>query len=48
MTHPQPGAEAALETATLALFEELGWPTVNAYHEVCGGAPGAQGGCYEP
>ena len=34
MTHPHPDAEDALERATLALFEELGWSTDNAYHEL--------------
>ena len=34
MTYHSPDAESALELATLALFEELGWPTLNAYHEV--------------
>ena len=31
MTNPD--AEAALEDATLDLFAELGWETVDAYHE---------------
>jgi len=34
MTHPNPDAEEALERATLALFETLGWQTLEAYHEV--------------
>ncbi len=34
MTRRNPDAEDALERATLALFEALGWATVNAYHEV--------------
>ncbi|MBN1810321.1 MAG: type I restriction endonuclease subunit R, partial [Anaerolineae bacterium] len=43
MTYISPDAEDVLEQATLALFEELGWATVNAYHETyteAGGAPG--------
>jgi type I restriction enzyme R subunit len=36
MTAPSPDAEASLESATLALFAELGWETVDAYHEVHG------------
>jgi type I restriction enzyme R subunit len=39
MTNPD--AEAALEDATLDLFAELGWATVNAYHErYAEGGPG--------
>jgi type I restriction enzyme R subunit len=34
MTYRNPDAEDSLERATLALFETLGWATVNAYHEV--------------
>ena len=33
MTYPNPDAEEALGRATLALFEALGWTTVNAYHK---------------
>ena len=32
-----PDREDALETATVELFDELGWETVNAYHEQCPG-----------
>jgi type I restriction enzyme R subunit len=39
-----PDAEEALEQATLALFQELGWQTANAYDEVYGEAPVALGG----
>ena len=39
MSYAPPDAEAALEEATLALFAELGWETVNAYHEVYGETP---------
>jgi len=35
MTHTSPDAEQDLENATLVLFPELGWETVNAYHETC-------------
>jgi type I restriction enzyme R subunit len=41
MTAPSPDAEASLESATLALFAELGWETVDAYHEVHGTGPEA-------
>jgi len=41
MTAPSPDAEAALETAALALFAELGWETTDAYHEVHGAGPEA-------
>lgn len=41
MTHPNPDAEDALERATLALFAELGWGTVNAYDEVYDEGPQA-------
>jgi len=41
MSYTSPDAEAALEEATLALFAELGWETVNAYDEVYGETPGA-------
>ncbi len=41
MTYHNPDAEASLETATLALFAELGWETVDAYHEVHGTGPEA-------
>jgi len=34
MAGAHPDAEEALEKATLALFAELGWETVNGYHEV--------------
>ena len=37
-------SEEALEDATLALFAELGWETVNAYDEVYGEMPGAGAG----
>jgi type I restriction enzyme R subunit len=40
MSYAPPDAEAALEEATLALFAELGWETVNAYDEVCRETPG--------
>ena len=33
---PHADSEAALENATLALFRELGWQTVNAYDETFG------------
>jgi type I restriction enzyme R subunit len=36
VTYTNPDAEASLESATLALFAELGWETVDAYHEVHG------------
>jgi len=39
MSYAFPDAEAALEEATLALFAELGWETVNAYDEVYGETP---------
>jgi type I restriction enzyme R subunit len=39
-----PDTEDALEKETLALFAELGWETVNAYHEVYGEAPDAAAG----
>jgi hypothetical protein len=39
MTYTSPDAEDALERATLALFEELGWHTVNAYQEVYSNRP---------
>ena len=35
MTYTNPDAEQALENATLALFAELGWETVNTYHATC-------------
>ncbi len=41
MTTRNPDAEAALESVTLALFADLGWETVNAYHEVHGTGPEA-------
>jgi type I restriction enzyme R subunit len=41
MTGTHPDAEQALENATLALFAELGWQTVNAYDEVYGETPRA-------
>ena len=41
MTHTSPDAEEALENATLALFAELGWETVNGYHEVTSETPDA-------
>lgn len=31
-----PDSEAALELAVLALFEQLGWATINAYGETYG------------
>ncbi len=47
MSSKTPDAEEALEQATLALFAELGWETVNAYDEVYGETPGAgTGGPY--
>ena len=47
MTYANPDAEEALEQATLALFAELGWETINAYDEVYGETPGAgTGGPY--
>jgi len=39
-----PDSEQALENTTLALFAELGWQTVNAYHEVYGETPDAPAG----
>jgi type I restriction enzyme R subunit len=36
-----PDAEATLEQATLALFAELGWETIDAYFEVYGEGPQA-------
>ncbi len=36
MTYAKPDSEEALEQATMALFSQLGWETVNAYHEVYG------------
>ena len=36
MPHANPDAEQELENATMALFSELGWETVNAYHETYG------------
>ena len=44
MTHRKPDAEDALEAATLTLFEELGWATVNAYYETYEDAPDAPAG----
>jgi type I restriction enzyme R subunit len=41
VTYTNPDAEASLEAATLALFAELGWETVDAYHEVHGTGPEA-------
>ncbi len=38
-----PDTEAALETATLHLFEQLGWQTLNCFDEVYGDAPAAPG-----
>lgn len=46
MTGTHPDAEQALENATLALFAELGWETVNAYCEVYGETPSAGTGPY--
>jgi len=47
MTHLGADAEEALENATLALFAELGWETVNGYHEVTSETPDAgTGGPY--
>jgi hypothetical protein len=40
MTHAHPEAEGAPEQATLALFRDLGWRTVNGDHEVYADAPG--------
>ena len=34
MTYTNPDAEGALEQAALGLFADLGWRTVDAYHEV--------------
>jgi type I restriction enzyme R subunit len=31
----RPDWEEALEAATVELFDELGWGTINAYHEQC-------------
>jgi type I restriction enzyme R subunit len=44
MTWINSDAEEALENATLALFAELGWQTVNAYHETYAEAPDVSGG----
>jgi len=41
MTAINPDAEASLESATLALFAELGWETVDAYNEIHGAGPEA-------
>jgi type I restriction enzyme R subunit len=41
MTYPSPDTEASLESATMALFAELGWEMVDAYHEVHGTGPEA-------
>ena len=38
-----PDSEQALENATLNLFAELGWETVNCFDEVYGDAPPAPG-----
>ena len=48
MTPTAPDAEDTLEQATAALFAELGWQTVNAYHEVYAEltAPTEPGGVY--
>ena len=46
MDYSNPDAEEALENATLALFAELGWETVNAYYEVYGETPGTGTGPY--
>jgi len=44
MSTQHPDAEQALEQATLDLFRELGWQTVNAYHETYTEAPEVSGG----
>ena len=44
MSTERPDAELALEQATLELFRELGWHTVNAYHETYTEDPGLSGG----
>lgn len=36
MSQPHPDSEAALENATITLFEELGYTTANCYHEIYG------------
>ena len=36
MTHNAPDSEDALEQATLALFRQMGWDTVNCIDEVFG------------
>ncbi|MUL36772.1 type I restriction endonuclease subunit R [Gloeocapsopsis dulcis] len=36
MSQPHPDSEQALENATIALFANLGWETINCYQEVCG------------
>ena len=47
MTHLGADSEEALENVTLALFAELGWETVNGYHEVTSETPDAgTGGPY--
>ena len=48
MTGTSPDTEAALEGATLVLFHELGWRTINAYHKVYAEltAPAAPGSAY--
>ena len=46
MSYVNPDAEEALENATLALFAELGWETVNAYDEIYGETQSAGTGPY--
>ncbi len=36
MTQPHPDSEEALENATIALFEELGYAAANCFHEAYG------------
>jgi hypothetical protein len=39
VTHNTPDSEDALEQATLALFRQMGWDTVNCMDEVFGDTP---------
>jgi hypothetical protein len=39
LTRIDPDSEQALEHATLKLFEQLGWETVDCYDEVFGDVP---------
>jgi len=46
MSYASPDAQEALKNATLALFAEPGWETVNGYHEVTDETRGAGSGPY--